>query len=279
MSLRQFSNKSMPSKKKSTKKPSLLRRVGTAVKGRYFKGSGFSRPKVGQILRDVSMLKTMVNAEKKRYDIAIGGTPIGQLNGAVNSGMYVTDITPIPAQGTSSVTRNGNSIRVHSGYFRFQMWHQSATVAPVRGEILFVRVNGQSTASPNTFATQMFNLNPFVLNAGSPAIVDLNSDFNPDYFRTFKVLKRKRFYVPMDTYSGVTVIKTFAVPFKFRKHHVRFSADGSTGIATGQILMIIRCDNGNISTTTASTLNNVPVAAANTGLFFSSNLYYYFYDN
>lgn len=258
----------------------LLRRgaraAGRAIKRRYVHKKGGL--KIKQIVKDVSMLKSMVNAEKKRYDIA-GETPLGQLNGATGQGLFVTDLTPVPQEGVTSTTRTGNSIRLHSAFFKAQFWHMASTTAPITGQLIFMRVWGPPVSNLTTFVNQIFNLNPFVLNAGSPAIVDLNSDQNPDYMRQYKIIKRKRFHIPIDSYAGVNVIKTISVGLKFPKWHVRYQTDGGAVPTEGQLLMIALVDSGNISGTTASTLSNVPVSGTSTGLNFAYNMYEYYYDN
>lgn len=253
------------------------RYVKNAAKKRYVGKRG--GVKYRKLANDVMKLKNLVNAEKKRFTIAVGSQPVGQLSGATGQGMYVSDITPIPAQGTTSITRTGNSIRLHSSYIKFQFSHLTQTTQPIQLEIMLVRVKGV-TQNSTVFASNMFNYNPFVLHGGSPVIIDLNSDLNPDFYSSYKILKRKRVFLPMDSYAGVTVLKTVSIGLKHSiDHHIRFAADGGTTPSTGQTLLIIRCDSGNISSTTASTLSNVPVSAALTGLSMSYNIYHYFYDN
>lgn len=255
------------------------KRAGRALKRRYFKGKGYGNPKIGQMVKDVAVLKRMVNAEKKRFQITALSQPMGQVFGAVGQGMYIQDVTPIPAQGTTSITRTGNSIKLHSTFYKLQFFQMGSAVSPMKGEVLWIKVTGAYTSTPATFVSNMFQLNPFVLNAGSPVIIDYNSDYNPDYFRTFKVIRRKPLYFPADPYSTNQQIKTINVGCKYKNHHVRYTADGSTTPSAGQILMIIRFDNGNMSTTTASTLTNVVQTAANTGVYMNMNCYHYYYDN
>lgn len=226
----------------------------------------------------VAKMAQMINAEKKRYTLTTTGSGISQCYGATSAGYLINDITPVPAQGTTSVTRNGASIRLHSSLFKMQIFHQSATTAPMKIQMYIVKIKGPYQVA-STWITNAFQLNPFVLNAGSPAIIDINSNFNPDYFSGFQIIQKKTLYIPVDSYSGVQTIKTYNIPLRYKNHHVRFQADGSSTPSIGQIFLVLLADSGNSSGVTASTLTNVPVTAVNTGCLVDYQIQHYFYDN
>lgn len=254
-----------------------VRKVKAAAKARYVTKTGKGL-RVNQIVKDVAYLKSVLNPEKKRFNLSSGSNNIAQLNGATGQGAFIADITPIPAQGSSSITRNGNSIKLHSTWMRYQFSQQSATTQPIKIQMLWIKTFG-ATQSGSTFLANAFVQNPFVLNGGSPAIIDINSDMNPDYMKQYRILRKKTFTLPVDQYSGVTQIKTFGIGLKYRNHHVRFAADASTTVTEGQIFLVVLCDSGNLNGATASTLTNVPVSAVNTGATMSLNLEHYYYDN
>ena len=72
-------------------------KVGKAVKGRYFKGKGYTKPRYSNIVSDVMLLKKMVNAEKKRLPGNWSGV-VGQVSGATGSGHLLLDVTPNPVR-------------------------------------------------------------------------------------------------------------------------------------------------------------------------------------
>lgn len=267
-----------------TKVVKVVKKVARKVRGaaikRYFK-KGYN-PKINQIVKDVAMLRGMVNSEKKRNTIATGGQVVAQLNGATGQGLFITDITPTPSEGTTSTSRTGNSIKLHSSFQRFQFYHQSATTQPINFQILILQVKGPPVSNLTTFVNNIYTLNPFVSNAGAPAIVDYNSSFNPDFFGQYRILRRKKFRLSPDQFTGQQMIKNVNLPMKYNRgkgHHIRYALDNNTVPSDGQILMIVLADSGNMSSTTASTLSNVPVSAINTGLIMDYNIVHYFYDN
>lgn len=256
-----------------------IKNAGRVVKRRYFKGKGYNNPKVSQMAKDIMFLKNTINAEKKVFQQYLQNALVGQVSANLN-GYYFQDITPNPAQGTTSITRTGNSIKHHSSYIQFQFSQQSAVVSPVRLKIYLIRVVGQSILSPSgTVPQTMFDPNPFI--SGGSNIYDYNSNRNQDFFQTYKVLACKNVYLAPDNVSGQLMIKNVKMGMKYRDkwNHVKFSTDGSTAIAAGQLILMIVADSGNISTTTASTLTGIPVTAVNTGLTFQMNAFHYFYDN
>lgn len=268
--------------RKSTRKPysftnsarNVVHGISNTVRKRYSGGRG-----IANLASDVMLLKTMVNAEKKRFDIPSQANPIGQLNGATGQAAYAFDVTPNPGQGTTSVTRTGNSIKLHAALYKFQFYHQSATAAPMKIKIMLLESKGSPVTAATTLAN-LFNLNPFVLNGVNPAIVDYNSDMNPDFMGQYKIIRQMKLTVPMDTYSGVSVIKDIDFGIRFApNYHIRFAADGSSVVSSGQLTLVVLCDSGNVNAAVASTLTGAPVIAINTGCLMSYNLYNYFYDN
>lgn len=253
----------------------IAKKAGSAIKKRYFKGKGYSKPKLVQMAKDVMLLKKMVNAEKKRFVISSVSQAFGQVNANAN-GYYALDITPTPSQGTTSITRNGNSIRLHSSYLQFQFAQQSSANQPIKGEILLFRVNGDNVSNVSTWLNSYFNANPFITGAN---IIDYNSTTNPDFYKTGTIIRRKKFTMAVDQISGQLMLTTVKVGMKYKSHHVRYQADGNQVPSYGQIFMMIRVDSGNSSTTTASTLGGIYVPQTNTGLQVSHNITHYFYDN
>ena len=257
------------------------------LKHRYTTGSN-SRMDFAQIAKDVMYLKSVVNSEKKRFHITYTptagqpGVSVGQLNGASASGYFALDVTPNPAQGTTLSTRNGASIKLASSYVKFQVSHQSATVAPINMKIQFWLVKGTPVVAA-TALEEMYNRNTFILNAAATTtpVVDYNSDLDPDFFGKYKLLKTVKRKISPDQFSGQAMIVSMQVPMKYNRgqgHHIRYD-DNSTTVANGQMIMTVLCDCGNISSATASTNLGVPVTAVSTGLYMNYDILHYFYDN
>lgn len=256
------------------RKSGFVKRVGRAIKRRYFKGKGYRNPKLGRMARDVMMLKRLVNAEKKRVNVnTLSGTlSVGQVNGNT-SGCYYEDMTCAPAVGTAYNQRTGNSIKWQASHFAFQFKHMASTEQKVRLKIQFWRAVAQTT-SASAVEGQILTANPFVTGG---SVYDYYSDRNPDYFKCFRLIRTKYVTLDQDDLTSQAVIKSVVFGIKWN-HHVNWNVSGSN--SEGQVIMSIVADSGNKSTNTTCTLTNgVPVQGTNTGVQFNYNVTHYYTDN
>lgn len=264
------------SRKLSTYAKKGAKAVGKAIKGRYFKGKGYTRPRINNMMNDIKLLKSMVNAEKHRqiYYSSTANT-ISQVYGNAN-GYWSGDITPNIGQGTGVSQRVGGSIKWHSAHWDFQFVHQINTQAPVNIKIMLIKVNGVAQSNVANMVQTMFNNNPFIQ---SGTIWDFNSSRNQDQFKNYKILKQKIVRMAPDNYSGIPMIKNIKFGYKFKNHHCRWAGDTST-LTEGQVIMVMFADNGNASPSTACTIvNGVPVKTVLTGVDFQYIQTHYYYDN
>lgn len=114
------------------RKPSLYRplRKGVRIAGQAFKKryiSNNKKLKLGKIIKDVSVVKRMLNAEKKMNALSVNGQLIGQVSGNI-SGMYYADITPTPPNGTGGSEKTGRSIKMCSWHAQMQLIQQSNAI-------------------------------------------------------------------------------------------------------------------------------------------------------
>lgn len=234
----------------------------------------FKKPKYVNLVSDVAKAAIMLNAEKKRFlNTSATPVPVGQVN-INSSGNIVQDITPVMVQGVTYNTRNGASIKLTSAFFRFQFYQQGSRSSAMRIKMYFIRVKG-SPQTTTEVQSQFLQTNPFV----SGSIYDLNSNRNPDFFNQYEVLRTKSIYLKDDNTTNDIVIKDIKVGMKFGKgHHVRFDKDSNT-VTQGQLILYIVADSGNISTTTGSTISNIPISGISTGALFNFNHTFYYYDN
>uniref|UniRef100_UPI0040496D21 hypothetical protein n=1 Tax=Flavobacterium sp. TaxID=239 RepID=UPI0040496D21 len=244
------------------------------AKKRYYNKSK-KQLNVGKIIADVNMLKSIVNAEKKQIVVSASASAIGQVNGN-GEGALTLDITPVPAQGSQDSQRNGDSIKICTGMFKFQISQMGACTSPISGVIELYYVLGTPQAT-STFLQQKFLPNAFITGG---QIRDYNAQPDQDYRPQYILISSRRFRVKGDNFGGQNQIININMPLKFGKygHHVKY-AENTNVVATGQIIMCVRCDNGNISGSTTSTLGNVISTAPSTGLFINRSMTYYYYDN
>lgn len=257
----------------------IAKKAKGALKKRYVTKTGKGL-RVNKIASDVMMLKKMINAEKKTFNENTAGTAItvGQVVGNA-SGHQILDITPRPAQGTTSVTRNGNSIKLNSGFYELYMTKQTGGNQANKVLVEFWKVPGEpysaTEISNGTAIADLFSANEYIPGAN---IYDLVSSRKQGTFTNFKRIGSRSVYFPANDISGVKNIKLLRIPMKFG-HHIKFASDGSQTIEKGQILMTMRAENGNKSTVTANTLNGVSVQGVDTGISLQYNFVSYFIDN
>ena len=254
--------------------------IGRALGRRYVKKNTgrarMSNIKYDQISRDVLMLKNMVNAEKKAYQIAYNNQNLGQVN-ANNTGALCYDITPYISQGVGADARTGASIKLTSALYQFQFTQLSALTIRQKFIIEFwINVGTQlTTADAQTYIHQ---------NATFSTVIDTNSPRNQDRFSEFRLVRRITRSLSPEQLTGDATTTTFDVPVKFNKgkgHHVRLVTN-PTGVYTdclnGQMFMTVRADVGNANALTVST-KSVPLTAINTGSVMRFAYKVWYYDN
>jgi len=259
----------------------LVRRAGTAVKKRYTSKSGGAR--YGRMVKDVARVVSMVNAEKKYVTYPVATFSVGQVDGNA-SGARQFDVTPLMGQGTDVSTRNGNSIKICSSFFQFQIQQQSNTITtPIRFKVELWLVKGiplgafasQATTAP---ITDLYDNSVF------SGVIDMTSTRNMDHYSDYRLIASRSVYLPGDQVSGGDVqAKTFTMPIKWNRgkgHHVRYSgtSGSSADISNGQIFMIFRTDVGNKNTATVST-KDIPLTAVSSGINVKLGYKHWFYDN
>lgn len=257
----------------------IVKKIKKAIKKRYVSSRG--KPRVNNIVKDVARLKRILNPELKTFVInndpsVDDGIDIGQVSGNSN-GYFALDITPIPAQGTTSITRTGNSIKLSKIVCSFLMFQQASSASPIQGKLVFVHVKGAPVASATAAVTSYYNPNPFL----NVDIVDYHSMFDEDKRKQYTVLATKYFKIGSDTVSSVEMGISLRHTLYFKNHHVKFDADASQSVAEGQILMFVLVNSGNAANSTASTVKNImPTAGAvTTGMTLNYNIESHFYDN
>lgn len=86
-------------------------KVSTAAKKRYGIGKGRGGFKFTQVAKDLEMIKSRLNAEKKFKDMIDISDSVGQIDGVATGGLALFDVTPELTQGVQESGRIGNSIR------------------------------------------------------------------------------------------------------------------------------------------------------------------------
>jgi len=241
------------------------------------------RQSVARIASAVKKLQSMNDGEKKRFTTFFGG-PVGQVfNNA--EGAAIIDTTPSLTQGTQTNQRVGASVRLHSTNYQFQISQQSNLEVAVKYKLTWIAIKGapyDTTTLVNQWFNNAYNPNPFISGTN---IRDLNAQYNPDYFGTYKIIRTVMGTVRPDQLTGTTTNHTFNVGLKYNRgkgHDLRWNQNlgTSSNLFNGQIVLVIQVDRGNSGGTTSTITGILPTSStANTGLYVQYNKIDYYYDN
>lgn len=230
-----------------------------------------------KLMTDVSRLKGIINSEKFRVESQpMDGVNIGQVN-VNNSGHYLADWTPLPTQGDGYSNRQGNSIRWKSSHYSMLFQRQPNSVGSMTIQIELIKIIGEPYTSASNILGKYIEPNRWI-NTGT--VYDVASDRKPEYFKQYRVLRKIVVKLPAVNYSGQTGAQQKIINFGVRlpNHHVKWNNNSNT-LADGQVLCLIRCDTGNASQVTASTLDQIQNTGISTGVSVSCNKLDYYYDN
>jgi len=199
---------------------------------------------------------------------------MGQCAGNGN-GFYASFVTPIPSQGSGASNRIGSEINITSAYITVQMRQMSAAVAPTVVQFFLVRTKGDYLQTASDFVVSAISPNNFI--GTGTQVIDTNSQWNPDYFGTYSIVKKWKMYIKPDSFSGQQMPAMRNIGLKFKKPLVQRFLTSATN-SNNKMILIALASTGNASTGVVSTLANVPVTAVNTGLFINFDIRWYFTD-
>lgn len=237
---------------------------------------------IATIAKDLAWLKLMINVEKKFFK-STSASPlyVGQVNGNVSGHNMIYSSPPVP-QGDGQQYRTGASIKLISQRFNLQFVQESAAVNNMKGVIYVVETKGKPYGSLSIAneIDEMFFPNQWIYNynGGTPYIYDLTCRRNVDYMGNCRILRKIPFNIKQDSISGQNQMKTVSFGMKYKNRHVKFDGDSNT-ISGGEMFLIIMLDSGNANSTTACTLNGVPITAVSTGCYINWDITSYYVDN
>lgn len=186
---------------------------------RYAKGFARSVGTVSKLARDVNYLRSVVNVERKYIDITATTTSTSTAALVLLNGL---------SQGTSAITRNGQSIKMTSIFFH-GLWTINASAATTIGRVLIIldtQANGAAPAAADVLVSPSAVLSPLVIGNG------------------------KRFIVLSDIRVSLSINGTEIIRRKkFMKcgYHVKFNTGNAGTIAdiqTNSLYMLHVSDNG-----------------------------------
>lgn len=258
------------------------------AKRRYGIGKGKGGIKIDAIAKDLMMLKSRLNSEKKeKREVEITTGKVGQVFNDF-SGYWYQDITPTLGQGTGADERVGNSLKMTGCNLNFQFIGQDRCVTGRKIKIGLYRVRDPSlgpTDISSDIVTDVFDSNPLT------GLFDYNA---AKAYRNSKndgvaCIREKTVYLPkveIVNYSGGSGLadndyekayKTLNFPVKLNDL-LRYEQDNDNLPNGFRYVIVVRADCGN-SGTANSNIQNIPVVADNTGVTFRMGQRWWYVDN
>jgi len=197
---------------------------------------------MSRIVKDLAMLKHLVNIEKKRIDVTQStAVAFAQSNTTGVSGAYSALLSPKPDEGVAQGQRIGQSIKLVSGCLDMQITQQANTLNALKVKYWLVkRADNSSNYSSALSISQFFEANPF------SGVVDYYSARDPEFFTAFKVVKTGTMVLPQDQITTGTAIKQIKVPLTFNDH-LKFPTDLVGNTTKNQFYLFVTCSGGDIA--------------------------------
>lgn len=240
------------------------------------RGVRFSKNSMSKIAKDVMMIKSQLNVEKKYVDnVELENVNVGQVS--QNSPGYVATFTsPVIPQGTGESERVGNSVKMTGAVFKMNFIKQSNGVGPRRLKVMIIRSLDPGLL-PSAVADRLLDVNPLT------GVRDFHS--NLDYTQLkdgrLKIIASKNVYLGANSTESeevqerATAVKTIALKMN---EVTRFENDAGTISENVRYITLILCDNGNASATT-STILGVYVPTPNSGVICKLHSRFWYVDN
>jgi hypothetical protein len=241
------------------------------------RGVRFSKNSMSKIAKDVMMIKSQLNVEKKHKDtFERSDGAIGQVN--VNAdGSDNFEITPDILQGVEENERVGNSLKATGMVLKFSMLKQNQAEGDRRVRIYVVRTMDISLSSDDVH-NRILDINPFV------PVRDYNS--NLDYTQIkdsrIKIIATKNVYFSRNGADGLNIsneqgTKSITIPVKLNDV-LRYENNNASKPANVKFHVVCVADNGNSGATDSSVLG-VYVPQNSSGIAFKCHSRFWYVDN
>lgn len=252
----------------------LKKVTGAGSKAKQYNRTAKVASVVG-LAKQVNRIKKQMrkDTEVKYYSPAeLSSFNIGQVNGATASGAvaYELDVCNIGA-GVNDTERIGTKIKLTGIQLRVQLTQMDSAVMENRVYIDIFR-----TAD---FGTSLANVPDLLYQPDSiSGVVDGNSTRYNNLRKTWQLIASKRVFMPYDTLTNARHFKDFKMFIK-RRDMLEYVGVTTDLPINYKYIAVFRCQNGNRSTATASTLSSVPAQGVSTGVLVRFQHTDWFVDN
>lgn len=260
--------------KKATK--AVGKRYGVSY-GR--KGLRMSKSSLSRIDKDVQMIKSRLNVEKKlKVGLVQTGT-VAQAN--QNTYGFVThDLTPLWTQGVGEDQRVGNSLKLTGFHMKLQLRGQQYTGTKRRLKIMLIKTTRPGTITLDNIVEDMFDINPLT------GFVDYHSDRDySDNQKTEKVLRTVYMTLGDKPYTDsfgdgepYAQIADRTIALKLQDV-LRFENNLTSAPNDARYFVVMLCDTGNKSTSSSSTNPGVMIQPQRTGVEYQFHNKFWYCDN
>lgn len=238
---------------------------------------------VDKLALDVMLLKGLINVEKKKFIYTPSASALcGQSQGN-NPGYFAEEITPVLPQGVGDQQRIGNSVKLFSAFYKLNFRNGTGGVgtqsAPVKLKWYLIEVKGE-IKTPVALVQDLFLPNQWLLayNPLTP-IYDTNSYMNPLTKSKYKIHRSGTKMISGDTVANQSQQRSLNIKMKYNNYHVKYSADGSNVVESGQLILVVLSSRGNSDPAVVSTLTGVIDTAVSTGMLVDRSYLSYIIDN
>ena len=232
------------------------------IKTRYGIGKGRGGLKISQIAKDLEMVKSRLNVEKKDIRSDVVTTRFGATDINVD-GAYVADMTQSINQGIGETQRIGNSLKVTGMSMPILLTGQGSTAGTRKVRVTLLRVR---SADNNVTATEAFEkvweVNPLT------GVRDFNA---PRAYRNSKtdgisVVRSTVCYLPAPSVSGSGNNGIKNLSFNVKLDDVwRYTENSDTLPAGLKYYLVFQADVGNSGGSSTTTFD-VPITNPNSGI-------------
>lgn len=235
------------------------------------KGLKMSKSSVSRIAKDVEMIKSRLNVEKKFHDGSLTTGSVAQAN-INSSGYYTSTLTPLLTLGTSENERVGGSIKLTGLHVQMQLKTQINTYTKRRYKVMII---SSTDSSVTNVINDMFDINP--LTGFIDYFSNRNYTNNPRAHRLIRqvyITTGDRQVLNNQSIVAQGTDKQFGVKMQ---QLTRFEGN-SPNPKDIHYFLVIFCDGGNLSTTN-STNSGVMTTDALTGADVQHHFRWWYVDN
>lgn len=242
------------------------------------KGVRASKNSMSKIAKDVMMIKSQLNVEKKYKDfdeVIKGG--VAQVDGN-SQGYLVFDCLPLITQGVGESERVGNSLKATGLVIKMNIAKQIGAGGPRRLKIHVVKCL-DTAITQSGVADSILDVNPI------SGVRDYHSNLDYTQFKDgrLKIIRTAYAYLGSNydnstntpAAEAATAAKTIAIKLN---DVLRYATNGSSFPENVRYFVVITCDNGNRSGT-ASTLSTIFAPDANSGCLVNAHSRFWYVDN